>query len=221
MILTRQWREERLGSIGLTTLFLIIWPQPVSWASYLGMFAAVFYISAKRYIRRNKFWVPAITTVFLIAYFIHLLTVFDMPASYMMFFLVLGLIASYKGRPVRKIKYVPKKYGIGAAIAAVCLISLFVFVFQPIKAGTKTIKAIQTIPGGNTIEKVMKDNPNQLGNFLKSNSEGRLNIYKTTLNASPMGKYQIRNFFAQHSHSLVESNIQQFPLQVAKKDLIS
>ncbi|MEF8847359.1 MAG: O-antigen ligase family protein [Candidatus Paceibacterota bacterium] len=187
--------------------------------SYLSLYAAAFYILIKRYWKRNKFWVPATITAYLIAYFIHLLTVFDMPVSYMMFFLLLAFVGSYKARPAKKIKYKPQKYGVGAVIALLFVASFWSFVVRPTKAGTGTIRAIQTVPQQKTIQQAQKNNPNQVGQFLKQNSERRLELYKNTLNASPMGKYQIRNFFAQHSRNFVRDNIKILSEETAKKEM--
>ena len=187
--------------------------------SYLSLYAAGFYILAKRYLQRKKFWIPAVITAFMIAYFVHLLTVFDMPVSYMMFFLVLGFIASYKGRPMQKIKAKGQKYGLGVAVALLFATSFWVFIVGPYQAGTGTIKAIQTVPNEQSIKQLKKNNPNQVSSVLKNNSQQRLELYKQTLNATPMGKYQIRNFFAQHSRNFVSNSLQDVPQETAKQEL--
>jgi len=187
--------------------------------SYLSMYAAAFYILSKRYLQKKKFWIPAIITAFMIAYFVHLLTVFDMPVSYMMFFLLLGFVASYKGRPAQKIEAKPQKIGVGVVIALLFLVSFWSFIVKPTQAGTGTIKAIQTVPNQQVMQQVKQNSPNQVDSFLKSNSQKRIGLYKQTLNASPIGKYQIRNFFAQHSRNFVRNNSQSLPQETAKEEL--
>ncbi|MEA3293117.1 MAG: O-antigen ligase family protein, partial [Patescibacteria group bacterium] len=150
--------------------------------AYLIIFLSAFYILWKKYFQTKfDFWISGIFSVLLIAYFVQDLTVFDMVSSYMMLFLVLGFIASIQQFPLgnntqqtslKQSESEPSVF-LSFIILVIFFICFFKFTIQPFKADTDVVKALKT-----------------------PNSNERLELYKKTLNTSPLGKYQIRESFA-------------------------
>lgn len=190
--------------------------------SYLGVVAGAFYVLWKNYFKRNfSFWTAGILGAGLTAYFLQNLTVFDMISSYLMFFLILGFIGSIQlpescycfvlfwkklrkligkltGKPSRLITgtasrlITPRLRRLAAIarptglffktrrkalacflISALFVFSLFEFVIQPLRADYYA-----------------------MAGFNAGSSERRLILYKKTLALSSLGKYQVREFFA-------------------------
>ena len=146
--------------------------------AYLGIFVLTFYTLWKNYFRKKfDFWTPGIFSVLLISYSVQNLTVFDMVSSYMMFFLILGFIARKEGVLDFEIKTVSFIYLI--LIFIIFPLSFLKFVIFPFKTDTSTIFAIRAKPF----------------------SEERLSLYEKTLSFSPVGRYQIREFFVESTLS--------------------
>lgn len=159
--------------------------------SYLLIFLFTFYFLWKNYLRKKiDFWLASIFTALLISYSIQNLTVFDMVSSYMIFFLTLGFIATPHtyaiGVGVKKeipetevVK--PEKplylFPIYIIILLLFLLSFTKFVILPFQSDIWTISALKSRPF----------------------SEEKLSFYKKTFSASPVGKYQIREFFVDSS----------------------
>ena len=146
--------------------------------SYLGIFVSALSVLWRKYFREKiDFWTAGIFSTLLVAYFVQNLTVFDMVSSYMLFFLTLGFIA---GIASEKKEIIPQKNisSLNPLLAAVISIlfsfSFFIFVIQPLRTGYYVVDAPQARPA----------------------SPQRLDLYKKTLETSPLGKYQIRTFFA-------------------------
>jgi O-antigen ligase len=146
--------------------------------AYLSIFAAAFYALCK-----IRFWSKAgtaetaIFTSLLLAYFLQNLTVFDMVVSYTMWFAVLGFIASLYSsrRDVEKIRPLPlglKPWFVAGVIFVICFCA---FATGPLATDHGVAEAVMEPYG----------------------SPQRLQMYEQTLASSPMGKYQIRIFFAQ------------------------
>jgi len=189
----------------------------VGFLAYLMMLGSVFIASAKRLIKKNKFWVSGILTVLVISYFIQNLTVFDMPASFMMLFLILAFTSSLSGeRRVAKVGSKSPKYWVGLLLLLVFCGTFFFFVIQPVRGGMKVINSLVTIPRSQTINEVAKNNPNQLDTFFNNNSQSRIELYKKTLDTTPLGKYQIRNFLAGRSQSFIQNNVKLIPQSVIR-----
>ena len=186
-------------------------------AGYLAIFASALWMLWKKY-REGAvdFAAAGVFTGLLAAYFLQNLTVFDMIDSYFMFFLSLGFIASLGGLakavcvesanpaiPVLKEKTnkLTSKILPGGerrlrwfewlALVVVALICFFNFVIGPLLADYSTVATARSesfvTPTGQVVEK--NDNP--------FGSDDRLNSYQETLSASPMGRNQISDFFAQ------------------------
>jgi len=147
---------------------------------YLSIFGAVFYILWKKFLKeRSDFWEAGIFSAVLIAYFVQNLTVFDMVGSYSMFFLALGFagfmgsIRAEAGEAIER-KKIKSKFWLIAIISALFVFSFVNSVIQPLRADYYTIEAIKAKPF----------------------SEQKLSLYKKTLTLSPVGRDQIREFFA-------------------------
>jgi len=176
--------------------------------AYLGIFISAFYVLWKNYpvpytqhnlANQNAkslgggvdFWTPGIFTVLLISYFVQNLTVFDMVSSYMTFFLVLGFIGSinqetipsqnYATRPRSKIGSLVKKL-ISVIILIFFCFSFSKFVIKPLQADSYVIETLQT-----------------------QDFQERLSLSKKTLETSPVGRYQIRDFFSEQLINLYGS----------------
>lgn len=169
--------------------------------SYLGIFVAIFYLLWKNYFRQKiGFWTAGIFSVVLIAYSIQNLTVFDMVSSYLMFFLVLGFVASVTASremptPARIIS--PKPW-FSFVFLILFILTFFYFIIQPLKTSYFTTAALRVPPA----------------------SEKRLDLYKEALKSSPLGKYQIREFFGQTTLQVAQSEtVKKLPAENFKKEL--
>ena len=150
--------------------------------TYAGIFIASFYILWRNYFQKKiDFWQAGIFSVLFISYSVQNLTVFDMVSSYMMFFLILGFIARKEEVDNYEIKQ--KNPLIPFLISILFLVSFSKFVLSPLKSDNYAILAMKADPF----------------------SEQRLSFYKKTLSASPVGKYQIREFFAEIALSPTQS----------------
>ena len=173
--------------------------------TYIGIFLSVFYLLwTPTHPPPNKekfdFWLSGIFTVLLISYFVQNLTVFDMVSSYLMFFLVLGFVASLtipKEVPVPQKTISPNPWFLGL-ILFLFIFSFFYFIIQPLKTDYYVIAALRSSPA----------------------SEERLNFYKKTLETSPLGKYQIREFFGQATLEFAQSEkIKEVSAENFKKEI--
>ncbi len=151
--------------------------------SYLGIFVSAFLILWRQFSRQNiTFWAAGILSVVLISYFVQNLTVFDMINSYAMFFLVLGLIGNIAANQDESSgqKRIPSMPA-AAVILILFVFSFSNFVLKPLEADSYIIKSLG-FPLG---------------------SQQRLDSYQKTLAISPIGKYQIRDFFDQSTLELI------------------
>jgi len=165
--------------------------------SYFLVFGAVFWVLWRAYLKHKKekamqgpealqyqkpeeendFWTTVIFSVFLVAYFLQNFTVFDMISSYLMLFLVLSFVGSIASK--RKADTVFKRQRpLNPILALIILIlffcSFFKFVINPYQSGRYVIPAVNA-----TLHR------------------DRLYFSKKALETSPLGKYQIRGFFAE------------------------
>lgn len=159
--------------------------------SYLGLFGSLFYILGKKYFKEKSldFWTFAIFVTIPITYFIQNLTVFDMVASLMMFVLILGFggfLASLGREKKIEKRFALKHKWLPLVLFLIFCFTFFEFVIQPFRTDALVIKALRT------------QDPTK-----------RVEAYKKTLDTSPLGKYQVREFFAQHSHDLIQNVIVQ------------
>ena len=132
-----------------------------------------------------------------------------MPATLMLFVLTLGFIAFLSNkqtsrtvpttegeRPAPKLQAKPRRAWAGVVLLIVFLITFFEFVVQPARTDYFTIKSV-----------------------IARSPEERLLYYKKTFEASSMGKYQIRDFFAQHTQDIVRQNLEKVPKEILAKEL--
>jgi O-antigen ligase len=176
--------------------------------SYLGIFLSAFYILWRKYFQKViNFWTVSIFSVILISYTVQNLTVFDMINSYLMFLLVLGMIGSFSSPSAHlsshlQSKWPPPKF-LWLIVVLVLIsfgLSFSKFVIKPFQTDYYVIRAISQKPA----------------------SEERLFFYKKALETSPLGKYQIRDFFGQRTLEIVESLREQgkeVPLTELKSEL--
>lgn len=166
--------------------------------AYLGLFFALFFVLTKKYFKEKSisFATFSIFTAIPISYFIQNLMVFDMATSLMMFFLILGFggfLANAGKEEKERMTECPKlhqeiafssQWKLKGFLLLVFLFSFSKFIISPLKTDALVIESIQaqTLPE-------------------------RLNLYQKTLKTSPMGKYQIREFFAQHSQDIIIEKI--------------
>jgi len=162
--------------------------------TYLGIFGAAFYLLWKTFLKNKEkvcFLTAAIFSSLLVAYFVQNLTVFDMVSSFMMFFLVLAFVAaivipdstitSRQQTPqhLNSINFASQRFSqVNPLIVIIILtffsFSFFHFIIQPFRAGHHAIEAF----GAQHI------------------SSEKIELYKKTLATSPLGREQIRVFFA-------------------------
>jgi len=169
--------------------------------SYLGIFLAIFYLLWKRYFQQKiDFWVAGIFSVVLIAYSVQNLTVFDMVSSYMMLFLVLGFVASMTipREAVASAKIISPRPWFFSVFLILFIPTFIYFIIQPLKTCHYTVAALR-VPAA---------------------SEERLNLYKRALESSPLGKYQIREFFGQTTLQVAQSeDVNKLSAENFKKEL--
>lgn len=183
--------------------------------SYLGIFIVFFYILIKKYFKEKliNFWTFSVFSVIPITYFIQNLAVFDMVSSLVMFFSVLAFgnfLAGLKeekkelfsddnsgpwqrsSTPEQLSSPAPvlgkKKLWLSIFILLIFLFAFSYFIIKPLKSNLLMIKSL---------------NP-------RFSPTERINIYQKTLQTSPLGKYQIREYFSQRSEIIIRTNLPQF-----------
>lgn len=169
--------------------------------SYLGIFVAVFYVLWRKFLKQElSFWAAGIFSVVLISYFIQNLTVFDMINSYMMFFLILAFVGNIAGQKETDESKIDKPINLSFVILVLFLLVPVVYFsfIEPIKSNNYTIKALTFYPGDTE----------------------RLFYYQKALETSPMGKYQIRDYFAESDMEFVQSqDLTKISVENLKKEL--
>ncbi len=153
--------------------------------SYLGIFVTVFIILIKRFFKKKDFWLPAIFSSLLMAYFLQNLTVFDMISSYIVLFLSLAFIDSLYKEEKEYPNIDLSTLNIGLSlIALACLIaSLIFFVINPLKSSAYISKV-----------------------GIAENSTERLGYYKASILTSLLGRFQNRAFLARETLVLSRSS---------------
>ncbi len=167
--------------------------------TYLGLFFSLFSVLWKKYLKEKlvDFWDFSIFIALPVAYFIQNLTVFDMVASLMMFVLILGFVSFLANSGKEKEKregFISQHQRMGIILFLIFLFTFSKFIVQPFKTDTLVIKAL-------------------------TDPQQRVEFYRKTLEASPMGKYQIREFFGQNSESIIRANFNNIPKEQIKEEL--
>ncbi|MCD6233079.1 O-antigen ligase family protein [bacterium] len=176
----------------------------LGFGAYLLIFIITFYLLWKNYFQakrkekesgeRADFWLPAVFSSLLWAYFLQNLTVFDMVSSYMMLFLVLGFISSQTAKSSSSsAKIKTQNIFLAVGIFLVFIFTFTKFVWQPAQANRFVIKALSS-----------------------RSSQQRLSFYKKALSTSPLGKFQIRELFAQTTENIIKNH----PEEISKQDAI-
>ena len=143
--------------------------------SYLLIFVFSFFILWKNFLKgKINFWPAGIFTALFVSYFVQNLTVFDMISSYLVFFLSLAFVAFFEKREFSEEIKEPKPI-ILTLFLIFFLLSFYYFVFLPLRSATIVISVIKTKPF----------------------SQERVSLYKKAVSLSPLGKFQIRQFFAE------------------------
>jgi len=158
---------------------------------YLSMFGASFWILWRGY-RRKKldFMTAAVPSVILVAHFTQNLTVFDMPASFLMLFITFGFISAVScnnnipAQGAILIRNRKSRIIFLPLIVFLLFLSLSSFVIKPARAGTGIIG-------------VMKS----------PTFEARKPFYEMALHSSPMGLYQIREHLANNIFTLIKARL--------------
>ena len=153
--------------------------------SYLAIFAAAIYLLWRAYfLKTASFALAGTFTALLAAYFLQNLTVFDMITSYSMLFICLAFIASLYKPSGADEKVWPMPLDLWRVLlpAAAAMVCLWFFVVNPLSVDRNVVVAASGYAG--------IDAPP-----LPFGSPQRLELYRNAL-GSPMGKYQIRMFFA-------------------------
>ena len=217
---------DRTHNIVLDTL---VTKGAFGFLAYLGLFGSLFYVLWRNYKKKKiDFWTFGIFIVIPTSYFIQNLTVFDMVSSLMMFLLILGFggfLANIGRHPSatreKEIKesFTSKYQWLKGILIFIFCFTFLGFIIQPARTDYLVIKSLRTTPSSKLIENISKENPEQLDNLFEASSQKRIELYKKTLETSPMGKYQIIEFFAQQSQSIITRNIKQIPEDTIKKEL--
>jgi len=144
---------------------------------YLSLFGSVFWVLWKKY-RESKlsFWAAATFSALLIAHFTQNLTVFDMPASFLMLFMVIGFSGSLAiSNQSRGKEIISKRISPTVVILSIVLFGFCFtyFVHKPSLVGQGVIKTL-----------------------ISRTHEQRMQAYEQTLHSSPIGMYQIRTHLA-------------------------
>lgn len=167
--------------------------------SYLGIFLSIFYSLWKKYFKdKLDFWTAGVFSVLLIAYFIQNFTVFDMVSSYMLLFLVLGFIGFLLTPEKEQARSRSPHPLLVVGLAILFLISFVKFVVQPALTDHYVIRALSS-----------------------PTTAGKLDFSEKALNASPVGRYQIREMLANNTIKRIENRAQnKMPDEDIEKELI-
>ncbi|OQX70852.1 hypothetical protein B6D52_03335, partial [Candidatus Parcubacteria bacterium 4484_255] len=144
--------------------------------AYLAFFGSVFWVLWRRAASsRVSFFAAAIFTSLLVAHFTQNLTVFDMPASYFMLFLVLGFAGTLGQSKVGNQKLITSRPSPWIIILSVLIFafSFTYFVYKPSIAAQATVKS-----------------------FVAQTYNQRMEFCNEALHTSPLGLYQIRYHLA-------------------------
>ncbi|PIU15339.1 hypothetical protein COT20_01840 [bacterium (Candidatus Gribaldobacteria) CG08_land_8_20_14_0_20_39_15] len=155
----------------------------LAYLGLLGTLAWTFYKS-----REKDFWAFSAIVSLLAAYFIQNLTVFDMPVSLLMFVIILSFGSFFVSQPSQILSqetFEPNKRKWPVVIVAIVfLISFSYYVIQPARTGTLILKAIQS-----------------------PNLPQRLQYAQEALDVSPLGRYQVRDFFTEQFSMDIQRNL--------------
>ncbi len=188
---------DRTHNIILDTLVAM---GAIGLLAYLGIFVCLIWMLSRKYFKEKSidFWTFGFFVALPVGYFIQNLTVFDMVSSLMMFVLTISFgaflavahkpekIASpVRGKAFNRTSRLNIKSKWFLAIVLIVFVLIFnYFTYKPWQLDKMIIKAVQA-----------------------QYQDDRLALYQKTLQTSSLGKYQITDFFAEHSQALVQNNL--------------
>ena len=176
--------------------------------SYFLLFLSAFYLLWKSYLNKLiNYKIASIFTALFLAYLVQNLTVFDMISSYLMLFLTLAFVSSFekKEKEKKEIKTLPKV--LLFLFLIIFSFSFFYFVLGPLRS---SLLLIETQPREEIVPSLEKDVQIKDDKILVKVAslkdqtivrkyllpQKRIQLYEKSLKASPLGKYQIRDFVA-------------------------
>ncbi len=150
-----------------------------------SVFIVAVFVLWKRYLKEKKidFVAPIIFTALFVAYFIQVLTVFDMVSSYMVLFLVLAFIA-YLCHDEKQLIQEKRFNVISLLILFPLLLSFFFFVLEPQR--------------GNTLFAIAN---------LTEISEEKIDYYQKSIDASPLGRKKIIDHLANNFYKNYQAEL--------------
>lgn len=191
----------------------------IGFVGYLSIFGAALWMLWKKYKDGVvDFFAAGVFTALLAAYFLQDLTVFDTVDSYLIFFLALAFIASLLGRRLAASVKIVKEKGSSffaperrlrwyewAALGIAFLICFNNFVIGSLRADYLVVDTAKSGYLKTAAGQIIKQEAKPFG------SNERLNSYQDTLAASPMGKYQISEFFGQVFLQALQDKTREIP----------
>jgi len=144
--------------------------------AYLSVIIGAIYFLWKRYKEKKiDFWEASIFSTILITHYIQNLVVFDTPTGFLMLFLTLGFISrTIEGETKERLNKNKIVILCMAAFLLLCFcFSTIKFIYQPLKTNLLTIAALR-----------------------EQDPQKRVELEKGALLSSPMGSFQIKEFFA-------------------------
>lgn len=200
---------DRTHNIILDTLVAM---GAIGLLAYLGIFVSLIWMLSRKYFKEKSidFWTFGFFVVLPVGYFIQNLTVFDMVSSLVMFVLTISFVAflavahkpekiasPIRGKAFNRASRLNIKSKWFLAIVLIVFVLIFsYFTYKPWQLDKMIIKAVQA-----------------------QYQNDRLALYDKTLHISSLGKYQITDFFAEHSQALVQSNLQKINKEDGIKEL--
>lgn len=152
--------------------------------SYFFLFFCTFFVLWKNFLKQKiSFWPLGIFVSLFIAYFVQNLTVFDMVSSFLMLFLSFAFIASFEQKEDEEEEKSTPNFGFIFLAIILFFLSFLYFIFFPFLSNTALISAIKAEPF----------------------SKERIALYKKATSFSPLGKFQIKQHFAQEAQRSIES----------------
>jgi len=164
-------------------------------AGILGLFSLlliyffVFYILWKKYRQKQaNFFLSSILFVFFVSHFLQNLTVFDTPASYILWFFMIGFVDFLGRKKENKKKEEHNKTPLYLRVFIIFIVfvafisSLTYFVAKPYLSCLYMASAIRE----------------------KNDPEARFVLYQKAINLSPISKYSKRETFARHTYNLFQ-----------------
>lgn len=192
---------------------------------YLLLFGFGMFVLIKKYFKEKSisFWLLGSFIALPVAYFTQNLTVFDMPATLLLFVLLLAFYSFLERSSLSDAKtdnLVVKRKWIVFPVGLLFVILFWQFVVGSAKTDFLIIQAVRTAPSEALAEDIKNTQGDKaFSSFLNENSKERIAFYKQALETSPLGKYQARDFFVETSQGILRNYIKHFPQEQAKAEI--